>query len=518
MFNNRLSETEIRRAQVQHALDAKKAHADRNRMGQFATPGPLAHDILQYAKTQLGTVDRIRFLDPAFGTGAFYSALLSVFSRSRIQAAVGYEIDRHYGVPARDLWSDTGLRLHLEDFTQAEAPAEPEKADLLICNPPYVRHHHICKDEKQRLQHRTRAVSGMRLSGLAGLYCHFLGLSHAWMRDNALAGWLIPGEFMDVNYGAALRRYLLDKVTLLHIHRFNPTERQFSDALVSASVVWFRKAPAPAGHRVRFSYGGTLMHPEADRTVPVEALRHTSKWSGFPTKTENKTAHSTVLGDFFHIKRGLVTGNNRFFILSADDIAQHQLPKAAFRPVLPSPRYLPDNEIRADEAGIPLLDRRLFLLDPPWSEAVIRETCPALWRYLEHGKAQGIANGYLCRRRKPWYKQERRPPSPFLCTYLGRSNTRDAQPFRFILNTSQATATNVYLMLYPKPPVKAFLKEHPEVLRRIWMLLNTLRPEDLIAEGRSYGGGLYKLEPRELANAPAGTLWSLLSEHGLPLT
>jgi adenine-specific DNA-methyltransferase len=33
---------------------------------------------------------------------------------------------------------------------------------------------------------------------------------------------LIPSEFMDVKYGGPLKQYLLDKVTLLRIHRFDP--------------------------------------------------------------------------------------------------------------------------------------------------------------------------------------------------------------------------------------------------------------------------------------------------------
>ncbi|ETR69363.1 MAG: hypothetical protein OMM_03972 [Candidatus Magnetoglobus multicellularis str. Araruama] len=35
---------------------------------------------------------------------------------------------------------------------------------------------------------------------------------------------------MDVNYGNQIKQYLLDKVKLLHIHRFDPDEVQFNDA------------------------------------------------------------------------------------------------------------------------------------------------------------------------------------------------------------------------------------------------------------------------------------------------
>jgi hypothetical protein len=62
----------------------------------------------------------------------------------------------------------------------------------------------------------------MKLSGLAGLYGHFIGLSHAWLAPDAISCWLVPSEFMDVNYGLAIKWYLLDRVTLLRIHRFDP--------------------------------------------------------------------------------------------------------------------------------------------------------------------------------------------------------------------------------------------------------------------------------------------------------
>lgn len=237
MMKKAVAVFEAKRLVLQEVLDGQLDAVARNRMGQFATPTELAVDIQRYAKTNLGNDERVRFIDPAIGTGSFYSALLDVFPRTRIGAAVGYEIDPHYGNPARTLWGETGLDIRLEDFTQARAPSRAERFNLLICNPPYVRHHHIVAGEKQRLKMRTRNACGVEISGLAGLYCYFLCLSHTWMADNGLAGWLIPSEFMDVNYGASVKRYLLDQVTLLHIHRFDPNDVQFGDALVSSAVV-----------------------------------------------------------------------------------------------------------------------------------------------------------------------------------------------------------------------------------------------------------------------------------------
>ncbi len=508
------TELENCRLALQRALDARKEQTERNRMGQFATPTVLAVDILRYAKEEFGQSDKIRFIDPAVGTGSFYSALLTVLPKTRISAAVGYEIDPHYGAPADKLWRERGLDVHLKDFTRAKSPPDPEKFNLLICNPPYVRHHHIVNGEKQRLKACTYESSGMEINGLAGLYCYFIGLSHIWMAEGGLAGWLVPSEFMDVNYGLSVKRYLLDKVTLLHIHRFDPNDVQFDDALVSSAVVWFRKEAPWAEHEVRFTYGGSLEQPKLERLVPVETLRRDPKWTRYPIQAGYDNPDTPVLGDFFRIKRGLATGDNSYFILSVEDIERRKLPFDMFQPILPSPRYLPENVVTADAKGNPMLDRRLFLLDCQLKEEQIKWQYPALWAYLQAGKARGIAERYICRHRTLWYTQEHRPPAPFVCTYLGRNDKKNGRPFRFILNYSLATAANVYLMLYPKELLARTLEGDPALKTRIWEILNDINPNAMLGEGRVYGGGLHKLEPGELGNVPVASIAEMLPGAG----
>lgn len=96
--------------------------------------------------------------------------------------------------------------------------------------------------------------------------------------------------------------------------------------------------------------------------------------------------------------------------------------------------------------------------------------------------------------------QENRSPSPYLCTYMGRTNSSRGKAFRFILNDSNAIAANVYLMLYPKPILADALSSQPSLKRDLWLSLNDISEEALISGGRVYGGGLHKLEPKELAN------------------
>jgi len=508
-----IDDIERRRVAVQNELDAQKTQAERNRLGQFATPSALAEDILAFAATLLPNGQKVRFLDPAIGTGAFYAALRKTFSNRRIAEAVGFEIDAHYAVPATRLWRETNLRIHLADFTHAKS--EP-RFNLIVCNPPYVRHHHLENGTKEHLQLATLRASGLKLSGLAGLYCHFMGLSQAWMTKDALAAWLVPSEFMDVNYGRILKHYLLNHVTLLRVHRFDPNDVQFADALVSSAIVWIRNTPPPSHHKVSFTFGGTLARPNLSREISALALSQESKWTRFPRSGVRQRDDAPVVADFFQIKRGLATGDNSYFILSEDEIATRHLPREAFKPILPSPRYITDNEVAADLHGNPKIERRLFLLDTKLPEFEIKKRFPTLFDYLQEGKGRRLHERYLCQHRTPWYSQEERPPAPIVCTYLGRSDRKDKKPFRFILNASRATVANVYLAMYPTPRLAHAMERDHDLIRRAWEVLNHLTPERVLGEGRVYGGGLHKLEPKELGNVPVPEIAALLEHRELP--
>ncbi len=93
---------------------------------------------------------------------------------------------------------------------------------------------------------------------------------------------------------------------------------------------------------------------------------------------------------------------------------------------------------------------------------------------------------------------------------MGRGSLGGRRPFRFILNHSLATATNVYLLMYPLPELATVIAANPGVKRSLWEALQRIDVDQLVREGRVYGGGLHKLEPKELANAPAGELLKVL--------
>jgi hypothetical protein len=166
---------------------------------------------------------------------------------------------------------------------------------------------------------------------------------------------------------------------------------------------------------------GSLTEPHARDFIPREKLRESRKWTVYPSHAKNdrhtiSDGTGPTLGDFFRVQRDIATGCNKFFVLDRAEAANLGLPDKYLRSILPSPRHLKTTSIDADDDGYPLIERQLCVIDCNLPEQMVAANYPALWRYLQTAQTLGIRDGHLIGKRTPWYRQEQRDPTPFLCT------------------------------------------------------------------------------------------------------
>lgn len=493
-----MTEIEKCRQLLQKKLDSEKSLEDRNKMGQFSTPYSLARQICEYVCVQLGTsIDS--FLEPSIGTGAFFSALSEMVE---IKRSVGYEIDEFYFKPAERLWADRQIELINKDFLMTEPN---EKFSLILANPPYTRHHHIDNVYKKTLGEKIAKNFGLKVSGLAGLHIYFMMLSSLWLEEGGYSFWLVPTESLYVNYGRELKKFLLDNVDLIGIHSFDNNDVQFTDALVSSSIIVFRKTSSRTA-QVRFSWGSDLNHPAHECIVRKDSLDSSLKWNKENILNKVSCSHPEItIGTFFTVKRGIATGDNKFFIVDNVVRDAYKLPMSVLTPIIPPPRKLKSDIYTSED----FMSDNQYLITCKNDKEEIKNHYPGLYKYLMKGEHEDVNLRSNCKNRDPWYGLERREVPPIFVSYMGRESGQKLLPIRFILNRAGVIATNSYLCLYPRDEYKQYFKDS-DICKDVWWALSSISANVLKAYGRSYGGGLLKWEPKELASIPCSELSQIL--------
>lgn len=494
------SDQEAERFRRQKEVDASKSLSERNANGQYSTPFELAHVMVGQALRdrhwQSGD-GAVHVFEPACGSGVFLSALLAI-PHAPAFLFTGVERDPDYAGICKSVFASKNVRIVEGDFfIVSETEAFQASADVLVANPPYVRHHHLAFEDKLRLQSRVLRELGIQISGLSGLYVYFILLADRLLRSGAVASWLIPGEFLYTNYGKALREYLLNRVTLLRLHTFASEDVQFDDALVSSCIVTYRKAPPPADAEFEVTEGryGASGFGRKWRCAELSSF---SKWV-FKEQSETGKSQGVTVGDLFRVTRGIATGNNGFFVLDEEHVLMVGIERDALTPLLPGPRFLRDAVIDADDQGEPQIEKRRYLLSLDAQPEEVERRYPRAYQYLQEGERAGVPSGGLCKMRKLWYQQEKREPPKYLVSYMGRANPVTGQSVRFFLNRSKGIATNGFICLYPRPFLVDLLSGRPDRETELLACLNAVPPGHVDAAGRQYGGGLKKIEPRELS-------------------
>lgn len=457
------------------AFSSIRSGRTRRATGAVYTPRPIVGSMIGWLARQ-GQPDRI--VDPGAGSGRFLLAAGAAFPAARL---VAVELDP---LAALMLRANLGARGWTERATVLVADYRdvslPRCAGMtaFVGNPPYVRHHRIGDDRKSWYAARF-ADLGIKASALAGLHLHFFLKTKLLAKTGDIGSFITAAEWLDVNYGSALRRLLVGELGGTALHVLEPTVEAFPGTATTAAVTCFRVGRTTAPVRVRSVKKLTRRDRLLRGTdIPRQRLRTAPRWSVIVRPSTSPQRGEIELGELFRVHRGQVTGANDVWIAGARAL---DLPDRVKRPAVTRATDLIRAGARLGDAGalrrvidLPSdLDHTDFSIDE-------RRHIDA---FLTWAQDHGADRSYVARHRRAWWSVGLREPAPILCTYMAR------RPPQFTLNACDARHINIAHGLYPRQPLA------DRVLSRLVSWLNT--HIDTTA-GRTYAGGLTKFEPREI--------------------
>lgn len=460
-------------------LAARTTARNRNAGATYTPPAVVAAMVDRALR---GGPSPARVVDPGAGSGRFAIAAARAAPDAAIIAA---ELDPLTALVLRANLSVLQLAdrvtVHVGDFRNLHLPPLAGTT-VFVGNPPYVRHHEISREWKEWYS-AALGRYGIRASQLAGLHLHFFAqtLLLAGPRDRGL--YITAAEWLDVNYGSALRELLVDHLGLTALDVVDPGVEVFPGILSSAVITSFAPGTNPARPvQVRWHrHADSLASPPGGLCLDRDTLRAAPRWTPLARGGPSPVSASTLtVGDLFRVSRGQVTGANHVWVT---DPRRSDLPaRFLWRTVTRAAELISAQPVLRDCTQLKVVVDLPADLDvlPPGEREAVEE-------FLARARAAGADASYVARQRKPWHAVRLYAPAPILCTYMGR------RPPVFVVNEAGARHINVVHGLYPRQQLT------PTQIRRVVDYLNANVARE---SGRTYAGGLTKFEPREIERLP----------------
>jgi adenine-specific DNA-methyltransferase len=459
--------------------------AVRKARGAFFTPEPLTRFITDWAVRT--PTDRV--MEPSAGDAAFLVEAVRRLSDlgAETPEVAGVEIHEHSARVARERISAAGGTpdvIHSDFFLVNPTPTY----DAVIGNPPYIRYQDFTGEARTRS--RAAALSaGVILNGLASSWAAFTIQSALFLKPGGRMGLVLPAELLSVNYAAPVRQFLFDRFASVELVLF--TEQVFPEAEADVVLLLadgFKQGPTDHATIHEARDAASLENLGVPLTWSPKSPA--DKWTGLligaealrPLRTLRESGAFTVLEDWGDTTLGMVTGNNGYFALSparVDELGLNRSDLVRLSP--PGSSHLRGLSLtRHHMSALGNAGKATWLFRPGDTPS------PAAENYIRAGHIAGVDQAYKCRVRRVWYQVPLLPPADLLLTCMNADTPR--------LTTNDAAALHlnsvhgVYLN-----------EEHRELGRELLPLasLNSVTLLNAEMVGRSYGGGILKIEPRE---------------------
>lgn len=472
--------------------------------GGYYTPSELANYLTYWGVRE----NTQRILEPSCGDGNFIQALLQQLpalphrTSPHIVAIELEAVELQKAQNRATQFNKNGTQLEwlCQDFFVAyHQLKQGGKFDLVIGNPPFIRFQHFSDDSRRTAFHHLKAA-GYHPTKLANSWVAFVQLSIELLRENGRLAMVVPAELLQVKYAHELRDRLathFEHIIIVGFRKLVFPEIQQEVVLILAEGKREANGHTSDIHTIEFSNATELLDLHAlNKAISHTPAKHTRtgmKWTSlfldeitFAALDEAEMAVGlTPLGQLAQVDVGIVTGRNNFFILTESQknefgMAEWTVPVIGKTAILKSPTFQ-QIDFQTYKDNYPA-----FLLNLTGVDS--QKFPQKLKNYLQLGEQQNIHQGYKCRIRKRWFDVPSISiPDAFLFRQIHR------YPL-LVINEANVTSTDTIHRVWLKP--------HTNAKQLAATFFNSLTVAWAEVCGRSYGGGVLELEPREAEELP----------------
>lgn len=472
----------------------------RKARGAFFTPEPIAEHLAAWA---IQDDPNALVMDPTCGDGVFLLAAgrrLRALGQAEDLDSQLFGVDLHAASlgEAERLLAEESLDAHLiaSDFFELQTPdvldAPVPYLDAVIGNPPFIRYQEHT-GASRRLSAEAALKQGVRLNGLASSWAASLAHAAGFLKPEGRIAMVLPAELLTVGYAEPIRTWLRSRFERVNLVLFE--RLQFQDALADVVLL----LAEGRGGCDSFSLWHVETAEDLAKIRPYMQLNVTppesGKWTDILVPKAARGLYREVLArSFSPLNRygtselGAVTGANKFFVISESTRKKYKLEESQLVAVSPpGTRHLKSPAFsRAQWNRLLVADEPVWLFRP---EA--NDMSDGRIAYTDYGESILVDQGYKCQIRTPWW----RPPAPstpdLFFTYMSHNYPR------LITNTAKVGFLNSMhgVRLHDSAPSIA-------AVALPYMCLNSVTMLGAEINGRSYGGGILKMEPREAALLP----------------
>lgn len=449
--------------------------------GSFYTPEYLVQFMVDYLESNQHDFSCV--LEPAAGDGRFLRALQQ--TAGHIDAIELYENKIR---ALRATYLSSVVNIERADFIEY-AMESTKRYSLVIGNPPYINLKVMEKEDISRSRQLCKE-EGLESAVMQNLWVAFVVGACRVLQPGGAIFFVLPMEFLQVQYAEKLRLYLEKKFNTIHIISF----QKFIFPVIEQEVclVYLTNQVQCPPHILYHIY------EDADRRQPIstniiQKNKPLQKWSNAIltdaeiTLLKNWSAKYKAVSETGTIAPGIVTGGNRYFILTAEQVKKYHC-ESYVLPILQKSSFVTDHTIVIDDTvmtGLCKSNKPMYLLALSEEKDALPQ---ALKDYLDWAGEQeidGVAlkKRYKCANRMPWYGV------PIVKKGGVVFFKRYGQLPRLYINEADVHTTDAGYHIR--------LKDDYDKASFVFCFYNSMTLAQCEYNGRYYGGGVRELVPSE---------------------